>query len=532
MDSNEEYLDQLLKSMTEPGASADEAGRTDSETGDADSQSIDELLKMISMEADQEEKAEASQQETVSEESAAAPDLDAAASMSQSEIEQRLAANRQEAQETEQPFSDTQQDDFSSLLAGLGEESSEDVQEISELLNKADHDEPVDDTLAALLQGLKEEEPQNRVYSAEDLFGAEEAEQQPEKPGRRKKKERVKKEKKSRWGRRHKEVPETAPASGGDGVEMGMSAAQAGALEEEMSLAADHAKAEKKPGLLKKMWDALMEEDEEEDSLISDENNAILQQMDQEEQKKAKGKKNKKSEKKEGGKDKQKKQKKPKKEKKGIPVIAEEGIPEKKLPLKRILPILLAGLTVAVAYVAVSQLYIGYASRQRAEDAFYAGNYQECYELLFGRDLNESEAVMYHKSELALKMERAKKNYQTLLMEGKELEALDYLVQFLCRHEEYRIEGQEWNSLDVVEETYTGMTGLLTANYGLTEDQALEIAALVKDTDYTLALMAVLEGTYAQEETQEEQQEGVPSSYEDLLPEELEDQDAEFIDSL
>lgn len=593
MDSNEEYLDQLLKSLSQEEDSANEAGQAEPDTvslpedlsadipedlvydepeeysapekeepGDAGSQSIDDLLKMISREADQEETKEASQSEPGSGEESA-PDLDAALSMSQSEIEQMLAASKSESKEEESLSPDVEQDDLSSLMAELGEDSSEEVQEISDLLNKADHDEPVDDALTALLQGLKEEAPQDKTYSTADLFGAEEAEQQPERPGRRKKKERVKKEKKPRRSRKGQETPEdTPPISAEDVKGMAPDIAVDGIMEEEIRPAAEPVKAEKKSGLWKKLLDALTEEDEEEANPASDENAAILQQLEQEDRAKAGGT-NKKSAKKadkksaekedkkkkgkgnkaagsgedgaeESSKGKKKKEKKPGKEKKEKepPIIVEEEATGRKLSMKKVLPILAAALVVTVAYVIISQLYVGYANRQKATDAFYAGDYLECYELLFGQELNESQAVMYHKSELVLKMERAKKNYQTLLLEGKNLEALDYLVQFLCRYEEYRLEGQEWNSLDVVDETYTGMTGLLAANYGLTQAQAMEIAALEKDTDYTLALMAVLEGAYGREAAAEEEPEASSSDYEDLLPEELEDQDTVFIDTI
>lgn len=584
MDSNEEYLDQLLKSLSEQEDSVNEAGQTEPETADlpadlsagipadlgfdypeeeasqekekqenTDFQSIDDLLKMVSKDTNPAEAEEELQPEPASEESAA-PDLDAALSMSQDEIEQLLAANKSETGEKESNLGEMEPDDLNGLMAGLDGDSSEEVQEISDLLNKADHDEPMDDALAALLQGLKEEEPQDKAYSAEDLFGDEETEQQPEKPERKKRKERVKKEKKPRRSRKNQETPqETVPTSAQAGTESVPDIAMTGIIEG-FSPEAEPVKAEKKPGLWKKLMDALTEEDEEEVMSVSDENDAILQQMEQEDRAKAGGtnkKASKKADKKkkgkgakaagtgedeaeEGSQGKKKKEKKPRKEKKEKekPILVEEEVPVRKLSMKKVLPILAAALVVTVAYVIISQLYIDHANKQKAVDAFYAGDYQECYELLFGQDLNDSQAVMYHKSRLVLKMERAKKNYQTLLLEGKELDALDYLVQFLCRYEEYRLEGQEWNSLDVVEETYTGMNDLLTANYGLTQAQAMEIAALESDVDYTLALLAVLEGDYGQEEPAGEAPEDLTSDYEDLLPEELEDQAEEFIDTI
>ncbi len=152
----------------------------------------------------------------------------------------------------------------------------------------------------------------------------------------------------------------------------------------------------------------------------------------------------------------------------------------------------------------------------------------ECYSLLFGQDRNDNQEMMYHKAELTLQMERMKGNYRRLVMEGKELEALDYLVQCVCRRESFYVQGQEWNSMDVVEETYTGMIALLNANYGLTEERAAEIAALKSDEEYTLALIEVLEQLNSEPE---EEQEPVVS-FEDLLPEEEEESDTAFVDTM
>lgn len=266
----------------------------------------------------------------------------------------------------------------------------------------------------------------------------------------------------------------------------------------------------------------------------------ILKELDKE-KKQAKGKKKKSKDKKAAGADedeeleeaddskkKKKKEKKPKKEKPPVPV--EDLLPGKKLSLRKVLPIMLVVLAFGLAYVLVSHLYIDYVNKRSAEKAYYAGDYMECYSLLFGQDRNDNQEMMYHKAELVLQMERMKGNYRRLVMEGKELEALDYLVQCICRRESFYQQGQEWNSMDVVEETFTGMNALLTANYGLTEERAVEIAALKSDVDYTLALMEVLEALNS--EAQDEQEPAV--SYEDLLPEEEEQQEQEtaFVDTM
>lgn len=439
-------------------------------------------------------------------------------------------------------------DDLGSLLESLGAEGDEDVMEISDLLTKAEHDEPIVDMMDSPFEEIDEE-----------------TEEQPKKRKKKRKervkKERVKKEKKHWWSRKKQEIQDIANSLPEESADNEDGISKVEKHEMDAILAMDTLQGRKKRGFWGKLLNALIQEEEEPEDpadLISDENGAILEELDKEEKNKAKGKK-KKAEKKGKGKKsantgedeeldeeapdtkKKKKEKKPKKEK--PPVSVEELLPGKKLPMKKVLSIVIVTLAFCVAYVVISHLYIGYVNKQQAEKAYYAGDYLECYGLLFGQDLNESQALMYHKSEINLQMERMKANYMRLVQEGKDLEALDYLVQFICRKEEFYQKGQEWGSLDVVEETYSGMTSLLVANYGLREERAIEIAALQSDVDYTIALMKVLEefhgsGTHgagtagagtAGMETEGQDQH---SSLEDFLPEEEENSDTTFVDSI
>jgi len=420
-------------------------------------------------------------------------------------------------------------DDLGSLLKSLGADGDEDAREISDLLDRAEHDEPINDVVDSLMQGLNQEVPQNEGYSGDDFLREDAIDELLGSQGKKKKKE-----KKPRRGKKNKELQETAADLSEDNAE----------VSQEMGDAP--AEGGKKQGFWGKLLNALTQEEEDEEDpaeLVSDENEEILKELDKE-KKQAKGKKKKKGKDKKAaeadededledasdGRQKKKKEKKPKKEK--PPVPAEVLPPGKKLSLKRVIPLVAVFLVLCLAFVMVSHLYINHVNKQQAEDAYYAGDYMECYSLFFGQELNESQELMFHRSELILQMERMKGNYRRLVTEGKELEALDYLVQCICRREDSYLQGQEWNSLDVVEEAYSGMMGLLTANYGLTEERAKEIAALKKDADYTIALLQVLEGTGSGALGEESGQQGQPVSYEDLLPEEEEDSGGEFVDTL
>lgn len=467
------------------------------------------------------------------------------------------------------------EDDLSSLLESLGE----DGQEISDLLDKAESDEPVVDMVDSLMQELNEELSPDARYAQSGMMAG-----LPERPGKKRKKEkkekvrkekvkkekvkkeRVKKEKKSRR-RKGKEPIGQVPGEGTEvifvnGAEVEVTDDVDSAVESIMAnitgetdaeTAGQFEPQEKKQGFWSRLLNALTQEDEDEGGeepaeLISDENGAILEELDKE-KKQAKGKKKKgkdkgkdkdkgkkaaetdedeESEESAAGKGKKKKEKKPKKEKPPVPV--EDLLPGKKLSLKKVLPLVLVVTVFGLAYILVSHLYIDYVNKQAAEKAYYAEDYMECYTLLFGKDLDDNQELMYHRSELALQMERMKGNYRRLVMEGKELEALDYLVQCVRRKETIYIQGQKWNCMDIVEETYRGMIDLMTANYGLSEERALEIAALKSDVDYTLALMEALEKANGSSEDEAEQE--TPISYEDRLPEEDEDPDTAFVDTM
>lgn len=600
MDSNEEYLDQLLKSLTggDSSETTDAADDSDQDDGmgallnqfsddmdnvpgdllsgllgetenpseelpetrqgeepDAESITLSEMLKdMAEEEASEElEKAEDVSLDMLSEEPA--EDMIEQPVFEESEqvdigmtVIPDFETVKESVPETEEPSADDMEgDDLGSLLESLGADGDEDVQEISDLLDKVDRDEPIDDVVDSVMQGVGQEDSQNEMFPREGFSGdgaVEELLDRPEKK-KKKKKERVKKEKKPRRGKKKQELEDLA-ANSPEEMDSLSEEDIAALLQEAGNAPQDEpVEGEKKQGFWGKLLNALTQEEEEEEDpaeLVSDENEKILKELEKE-KKQNKGKKKKKGkDKKAAGTDedeeleeapdakKKKKEKKPKKEK--PPVPEEESLPGKKLSIKKVVPLVAVFLVLSLAYVLVSHLYINHVNKQRAENAYYAGDYLECYSLLFGQELNESQELMFHRSELVLQMERMKGNYRRMVMEGKELEALDYLVQCICRRQDAYKQGQEWNSLDVVEETYTGMLGLLTANYGLTEERALEIAALKRDEDYTIALMKVLEEINSGSSDDQANQQNQPVSYEDLLPEEEENTNTTFVDTL
>ena len=301
-----------------------------------------------------------------------------------------------------------------------------------------------------------------------------------------------------------------------------------------------------KKGLFTRMLDFFTEEEEEdsengnENLNLSDENKGIIKDLDKESDKKKKNKKAKKAagEKKEKEKKKQekkpKKQPKPKKEKppKEIPLVT-----DRKLSFKKVLPVVLVGVSVGVLLFVFINSAADYADKREARAAYYAGDYQTCYLNLFGKDLDETESVMYGKSESILYIRLWIREFEMFAREGDMVRALDSLIQTVDRYPQLYEYANQWNAGAEVAAGYATILNYLSANFGLTESQAQQIADEKKDIDYTRIVTAIANGKSfeewnAPETPVDETPEEVPESVmEDVLPEEEELGTDTFIDN-
>ena len=168
------------------------------------------------------------------------------------------------------------------------------------------------------------------------------------------------------------------------------------------------------------------------------------------------------------------------------------------------------------AFLTLSKLLTSHSIKKNAIDAYYAGDYLQCYELLYGQERADSEDLMYHRSEIYMKMQLERNRYDKYQAAGKELEAVDHYVQFLVDYPDMYEYSLRWQAEDIMEDMYLHVTDTLFGSYGLTESEALEINALRKDEDYTRALTKVVAGTFHEKPVEE------PTGpvYEDMLPEE------------
>ena len=272
------------------------------------------------------------------------------------------------------------------------------------------------------------------------------------------------------------------------------------------------------------------------DSKPKDENAEIAAQLAEEDKKKAKKK------------EKPKKEKKPKKvvisdndsgeetKKESKRGIGPKGIVATLLVCASILGLILVG-----TYFLPLQI-----SLEAARVAFYARDYEEVTLRLNGRDLNDSDRIMYEKASLLYGLEERYHQSEIYLKRGLTKENLNALLQgvIACNEEEVLA-----NQLGIATEWKLEKDCFMTAlqdQYGLDEETVEAICAL-RNPNYTVAVENVLAGrtfddmsSYggnasdfitseganeepATDETDGETEDGLnPDELEDLLPEEEE----------
>ena len=266
---------------------------------------------------------------------------------------------------------------------------------------------------------------------------------------------------------------------------------------------------------------------------LSDENKQILEALDADGElneatdKPKKGKKPKK--------EKQPKPKKPAKEKKKKEKPEKEdkqSVSEKKLSPKKILPIVVVCISLGAVILLLGNFLADYTAKRSGREAYYAGDYQTCYQNLMGKELDETEQVMYSQSESILTIRMWLREYEVFVNEGSELEALDSLLQAVRDYPTLLNYATQWNAQDEVSLAFQDILNILSQKYQLSQEEAQQIADISDNVEYTKNVMLVLQrlglgfwefpqGTVT-EETSAPNTEEAPAQLPDPLPEEEE----------
>lgn len=463
--------------------------------------------------------------------------------------------------------------DVTQLIDGM-EGAGEDWEEIGDLLKKSDQNQAIDDDMLALLESVKEEDGKNSENAGEafDIFAEEPAEADSltgtnkkksrlEKKEERRRKRAEKKEKRRRGSQQEEQSGENLEKSSDEAMAEGSESDFGEDLvsisedeaenfisdiedrtESEKKPAVQNQKAEKKPGFFSKLFQLLTQEEEETEAEAKpalDENGEILNELEQEDL--ANSKKKKKTEKKAKKEKKQKKagskegedeeeelegdeaaakgkKKKAKKEKgKKENQEEEKEKPVKVLTKKSMMVLVAFCATIIAAIVSLSIFLPDYADKKNARIAFYQGEYETVYELLYNKELNESDRVIFNRVDIILRLERkldACKNYQNM---GMELEALDALLQGLERYDGLAAQAEAYGAAEEAQNIYRQILAELSDTYQMSEEEARETNSY-DAVDYTRKLNSVINGT----EFVKPGEEVEPLPPQDVLPEEEE----------
>jgi len=446
----------------------------------------------------------------------------------------------------------------------------DDLEEINGLLNKTDRSEAVDDDMLALLESMNGNiDPAETDEESFDLFGgegpeetkevpmpeAEEIREEPRKKRGRKEKSKQgfglfgKKKKKDDTEAPEEEMPDASSVQPDDWQPSPMEETMelpAGGGEDEDGQNLDLSEEkkppkEKKPGFFAKLLIALTEEEDDgEAANISAENEAILNELEEEDQKekKKRNKKDKKAGKKKKGKGKEenqdpdadqeedeaeeagrkkKKAKESRKEKKAKNEHKEK--PVKVLGRKNLLLLVSCCATLLACILLLSTFLPEYSDKAAARNAYYAGDYEEAYELLYDKRLDSSDKLVFNRVKTVLRLERRINSYENNLAMGRELEALDALLQGVGCYQDLA-EADEYGVRSEVDALYQQIIGILENSYGITADEAVEINTYEAQI-YTRKLHSVIEGTEFVKPG-EEKAVPTPAVPQDILPEEEE----------
>ncbi len=211
----------------------------------------------------------------------------------------------------------------------------------------------------------------------------------------------------------------------------------------------------------------------------------------------------------------------------------EASRPSKRLSRKRVILIAIICLSIMAVIILSTGLISDYSVKKEGRQAFSEGDYQTCYQNLYGKELSESEQVMFSQSECILRIRLWLREYELFAGEGSEAEALDSLIQSVCDYTELYEYAAQWDCIDEVAAIYEQMLDILSNKYGLTEEEAKEIADEPDDVEYTKKVTAVAEGgTYGLSEASQGGEEAPQESMSDMLPEEESFIGADFVDNM
>lgn len=378
-------------------------------------------------------------------------------------------------------------DDLDEVLNMLDADSDSDLAEINNMLKKSDNNEPIQDDMMDLLNQMADNEA--AFVNAEDgVTGLEEGGVPlSDTTGKMEKilqnsTEKVDNGKASKKKKKKGNSAETEPEQ------------------------------QKKPGAFSKLFNALTEdlvpEPTEEELAAEKEAKEAKKQENltkKEEEKAAKEEAKKaKAEEKEAAKkakaeaaDQKKKEKKAAKDAKLAAKRAKEeaaGPKPKRIPPKKIAIAAAFGVSVCGAVIVATNVLSTQGYLQKARNAYYEGDYKTVYLSTYGMELDGSDQLIQAKSATILKIQRRYDAYQTNLKMGREVEALNALVEGLAAYDYINADAEQYGVLSEVQAIRDDILNILYDKYGLDEAGARELLQNEDTLAYTIALNNIING--------------------------------------
>ena len=260
-------------------------------------------------------------------------------------------------------------------------------------------------------------------------------------------------------------------------------------------------KKEKKNGFFARFLKALFGEDEEELAPVqvseeselenlSDENLDILRELDSAEKKEAEPKKEKKKKEKKEKKEKKPKEKKekkvkPKKEKKPKEPDLSPPLPKK--------PVILMAASIFLLILLGSNFMSYSEDLSASKESYRNGRYVEAYTTISGRNVKSGDQQFYNQCAVMAMIEEEYQAY-VALMDAKEYTmALDSLIRGIGRYDKYYEKAAEYDILPEYDELGQKIEQVLGEQFGMTSDQARELYGMRRREDYSIGVRLILE---------------------------------------
>ncbi len=167
---------------------------------------------------------------------------------------------------------------------------------------------------------------------------------------------------------------------------------------------------------------------------------------------------------------------------------------DKRIPPKKLAVVVAFGLSVGGAVIISTNVLSTQGFLQTARNAYYEGDYKTVYQATYGMNLDgtNSDNLIREKSKIIYKMQRKYDSYENNLKMGRELEALDALLQGLVVYDTVNADAQMYEVTAEIDEIKSTICSILETKYHLDETQARELLRNEDALAYTVALNNVI----------------------------------------